>query len=101
MADEDVTLGELSRRLDSFREHVDGRFTDIHKRLDRMNFVPREVHDVQIEQLKTKDSEIAKEVDELEKLVEEWKTWITRAVVGSFIFPVLLIIVTAWVGSRT
>lgn len=89
MADDDVTLGELSRALAALEGRMNDRFGRIDRRLDDMQFVPREIFNVQMKTLEDR-------VD----ILEEAKKWIVRTLVSAFIFPVIVAAFLAAVVTR-
>lgn len=88
-AEENVTLGELSRALGALERRMEQGFEHINHRFDRMQFVPREVYEVQARQL----------IERLDAL-EEAKKWTVRTLVASFAFPMLVAVLVAVVVTR-
>ncbi len=89
VSDNDVTLGELARRLSSMETRIDGKFGDVNRRLDGLTFVGQDVHALAMKQV----------TDRLE-LLEESKRWTTRTLIASFIFPVMVAVLVALVVTR-
>lgn len=89
MNENDITLGELSRVISALKQDISGQFAQVNRRLDNLQYVPRDVYQVQIQQLTDR-------VDEL----EESKRWQVRTLVASFLFPVLVAVVIVSVGIR-
>jgi hypothetical protein len=85
----DITLGELARNMAQMERRLDARFVGLDARFDKLQFVSREVYEVQIKQL----------VDEVEAL-KEAKKWTVRTFVAAFMFPVLVAATVALVVSR-
>ena len=85
----DITLGELARSMAQMERRLDARFVEINGRFDKLQFVSREVYDVQIRQLQER-------IDAL----EESKKWTVRTFVAAFLFPVLVAVVVALAVSR-
>ena len=48
MAEDDVTLGELSRNITAMRGDFDRRFMEVNARLDNLQFVSRDVYTAQM-----------------------------------------------------
>ena len=88
-APEDVTLGEIARGLASLEGRMSEKFAQVNLRLDGLQFVGRDVYDVQVKQL----------IDRLEDL-EDAKRWTSRTLVASFLYPVLVAAVVALVVLR-
>lgn len=88
MAD-DVTLGEVVRRLDSLEKRMDGNFGNVTRQLENLQFVHRDTYSVQM----------AAVVDRLEAL-EESKAWVARGLVTCLIFPVVVAIILAVVLTQ-
>lgn len=88
MAD-DVTMGELARRLDRVETRITEQFSDMHRQLEGLQFVHRDTYLVQMSAI----------TDRLEAL-EEKNTWIARALVTSIIFPVIVAIILALALTR-
>lgn len=80
----DITLGELARSINQMERRINERFGEINGRFDKLQFVSREVYDVQINQLVAR-------VDAL----EEAKKWTVRTFVAAFVFPVLVAVTVA------
>lgn len=85
----DVTLGELARRLSSMEQRIDGKFIDVNRRLDGLAFVGQDVHALAMKTV----------TDRLDVLEEKWR-WMTRTLVASFLFPVMVAAVVALVVIR-
>lgn len=88
-AHEDVTLGEISRGLASLEGRMSEKFAQVNRRLDNLQFVGRDVYDVQVRQL----------IDRIEDL-EDARRWTARTLVASFLYPVLVAAVVALVVLR-
>lgn len=78
MPGEDVTPGELGRRLDR-----------IERKIDNLQFVRRDVYDVEMSSVKAR-------LDDL----EEGRRWAFRGIVTSLVFPVLVAVILALVLTR-
>ena len=89
MPESDITLGELSRNMSQMERRLDARFVEINSRFDKLQFVSREVYEVQIKQLR----------EQVEELVEA-KKWTIRTFVAAFVFPVLVAVVVALAVTR-
>lgn len=83
---EDVTLGEIARGLTSLEGRMNEKFNQVNRRLDTMEFVPRGEHNLQMREL----------ADRIHVL-EDNKKWISRTLVASFLYPVLVAVVVALV----
>jgi hypothetical protein len=88
-AHDDVTMGELSRGLASLERRMNEQFTLMNRRLDTMQFVPRGEHDLQVKELTDRLS-----------VLEDNKKWMSRTLVASFLYPVLVAAVVALVVLR-
>ncbi len=86
---EDVTLGEIARGLVSLEGRMNEKFASMNRRLDSLEYVPRGEHNLQI-----------KEVSDRLRDLEDAKTWMSRALVASVLFPVLVAAVVAMVVTR-
>ena len=85
----DITVGELSRNMLGMERRLDQRFEEVNRRLDNLQFVPRDVYEMQIRQLK----------EQVEELLEA-KRWTVRTFVAAFMFPVMVAIVVAVAVTR-
>lgn len=88
MAD-DVTMGELARRLDRVEGRIAEQFGDMHRQIEGLQFVHRDTYLVQMAAMTAR----------LETL-EEKNRWTARALVTSIIFPVIVAITLALVLTR-
>lgn len=86
---EDVTLGEIARNVAALRSDVADRFAQINRRLDNLEYVPRGEHNLQV-----------KELSDRIAVLEDHKKWMSRTLVASFLFPVLVASVVALVVVR-
>lgn len=77
--DDDVTIGELSRRLTDLNARIIDGFNHVNNRLDTLQFVSRETYTIQMGNV----------IDRVNAL-EEAKRWTIRTFVAAFIFPVLV-----------
>lgn len=89
MQEGEVTLGELSRSLASLEGRLYQMFGDVNRRLDNLQFVTRDVYDLQVKQLNERIVEL-----------EEARRWTTRTLVVSFLFPLLVAALVATVVTR-
>lgn len=88
---EDVTPGELGRRLDRIEKRVDSQFDNVTRSIENMTrsienlqFVSRDVFQIEIRGLKERIEDL-----------EDGKRWAFRGVVTALIFPVLVAIILA------
>lgn len=88
-ANEDVTLGEIARNLRALRQDMTERFAQVNTRLDHLEYVPRGEHNLQIRELSDRVADL-----------EDTKKWMSRTMVASFMFPVLVAAVVALVVVR-
>lgn len=86
---DDVTLGEISRGLTSLEGRMNVKFNDLNHRLDTMEFVPRGEHALVVDELKSRIS-----------VLEDGKKWISRTLVASFLYPLLLAVVVTLVVTK-
>lgn len=96
MATEDVTLGELARRLDAFEQRVDRQFAANRQQIESLTFVQRDVYEVRHQALIDRVVMDEERIDAL----EEAKKWTIRTFVMAFIFPVLAAVLVALTISR-
>lgn len=89
MPESDITVGELGRSMNQMERRLDQRFEEINRRLDNLQFVPREVYETQSRQMK-------EQIDEL----LEAKRWTVRTFVAAFLFPVAVAIIVAVTVTR-
>lgn len=76
---DDVTLGEVARRLTALEGGISRQFDTVNRRLDNLQFVSHEIYTVEMKLV----------TDRLRQL-EEDKQWTRRTIVGAFLFPVLV-----------
>ena len=86
---DDMTLGEIGRNVAALRMEMNEKFAHINHRLDTMEFVPRGEHNLQVEELKARIG-----------VLEDNKKWMSRTLVASFLYPVLVAAVVALVVLR-
>lgn len=87
--DRDVTLWELARNLDKMESRIDGRFVEVHRRLDSLAFVPRDVYTIEIGALRER-------VD----AIEERSRWLVRTLAAAFLLPLVVGIIIALAVAR-
>jgi hypothetical protein len=80
-ADDPVTLGELSRRLDAMERRFDAEFGKLGRSIDALQFV-------HLDQYRAERDSDRRRLDEL----EDSHRWLVRAVVVSILFPLILAI---------
>lgn len=85
----DVTLGELSRSIIGMEKRMSDGFAAVNQRLDSLQYVPRTEHDLALNGIR----------EDVRSLEEKW-TWMTRALVASFLFPLAVAVVVAVVVAR-
>ena len=73
MPESEVTLGEVARSLVALEGRINGKFTDVNRRLDNLQFVTRDVFDLSTQQQ-------AERIKDL----EDTNRWMARALVSSF-----------------
>lgn len=88
-AHEDVTLGEISRGLVALEGRMNEKFNQVNRRLDTMEFVPRGEHNLEVNELKARIG-----------VLEDHRKWMSRTLVASFLYPVLVAAVAALVVLR-
>jgi Mg-chelatase subunit ChlI len=84
IGDADITIGELSRTIAAMDGRLTSQLQEVNRRLDGLQFVHRETYEAQREAFSTRLATI-----------EEKDTWRGRALVVSFLFPVLIAVVLA------
>lgn len=85
MPESEVTLGELSRNIATMRDEMNGKFIEVNRRLDSLEFVPRREFEAVIAAL----------VEDVKELKDD-KTWTRRALVASLLLPIVVGLVLAW-----
>ena len=90
MAESDVTIGELSRRLGSMDDRIGRQFTEVNRRLDGLQFVSQETYRVQMMAMERR----------LEEL-EEREKWRNRTLVAVAVLPFLVGILIALLGGSS
>lgn len=85
----DVTLGELSRSIASMEKRMGEGFSAVNQRLDTLQYVPRAEHDLALRGIR----------EDVKSLEDKW-TWMTRALVASFLFPLAVAVVVALVVTQ-
>lgn len=86
---EEVTIGELYRSISALDGRVSAQFESVNRRLDSLQFVHRETYAAEMTALRER-------VD----TTEEKLRWMSRALVTSFAFPVMVALLLAVVLSR-
>ena len=74
-----VTIGELYRNIRAMELRINGQFEAVNHRLDSLSFVSQEAYRIEIEGVKER-------IDDL----EEDSKWKSRALLASFVFPLLV-----------
>ena len=82
----EITTGELSRRMDGLERHIDGRFDRLHKQIADMQFVPLQSWQLRNELV---DERFTRNEARIEQL-EERNTWLSRALVMAVIVAILI-----------
>jgi len=86
---DEITLGELARRLDRMEVRMDGQFAQVGRQIENLQYVPRDIYALQV-------GEMSGRIDELEQA----KMWLTRTIIASIAFPILVGIIMALVVTR-
>ena len=89
VAEDDVTLGELSRNITAMRGDFDRRFMEMNSRLDNLQFVSRDTYSVQMQSV----------TDRIEDL-EDARKWVARTVGAAFLVAFLAPIFVALVVTK-
>lgn len=89
MPGDDVTLGELGRRLEALERRFDLRATELGDKIDSLQFVHRETFEAKHGALETRVKDI-----------EEAKTFFARSLVVSFVLPILVALILAVALTR-
>jgi hypothetical protein len=89
MAAEDVTIGELCRRLSAMESRMNAQFSEVNRRLDNLQFVPRDVYQAE---MRAHDHRL---ID-----LEEDRKWNRRAIVTSFVWPIIVGLLLAAMVTR-
>lgn len=89
VVDDGITPGEIARRLDGFEQRTSAQFDGINRRLDNLQFVPRDTYLVQIDSMTERITGL-----------EERARWFSRALVTAILFPVLTALILALVLTR-
>lgn len=84
MPDSDVTLGEVFRRLTSVETKFDAGITRLGDRIDRLEFVHRDVYTADMTTIRSR-------LDEL----EDDKKWTRRALLTSLLLPIVVGLILA------
>lgn len=86
---DDLTIGELGRRLDGFERRIEQRLNSIDRHIESLQFVHRDTYNVEV-------GNLARRVDDL----EESKRWFARGLITALLFPVLVAIILAVVLTQ-
>lgn len=89
MTGDDVTLGEVGRRVESLERRFDQRANELGAKIDSLQFVNRETYEAKHSALETR---VAK--------LEEAKQFFGRSLIAQFAFPVLVALILAVVLTR-
>ena len=84
MPDSDVTLGEVYRRLTSVENSFTAGLTRLGDRIDRLEFVHRDVYNADMATLRARVAEL-----------EDDKKWTRRALFTSLLLPVVVGLILA------
>jgi hypothetical protein len=92
---DDITLGEVNRRLDRLEGQIHRQFTDLSEQVRRLEFVPRGEHDIALSEL---EKRFRAETDEMRADIEEFREsrkWFARVFIVSLILPMLVAVLTS------
>lgn len=89
MSVDDMTLGELSRRLDAMERRLEAEFSKIGRSIESLNFV-------HIEQYRAERDALRSDVADIRDNLK----WIVRSVVAALLFPLLVTIGVAIVVGK-
>ncbi|WP_370325315.1 hypothetical protein [Euzebya sp.] len=89
--DEGVTLGEIARRLDRNEQESSKRFDRLEERIEGLQFVPVGTYTAERQAL---EASIKEARDDIDGVINDRKDD-RRLIWGSFVFPILVAIVTA------
>lgn len=88
---DDVTLGELGRRIDGLSRHVDAKFEALHHQLDSAHYLPMALYE---SEARAQNARI--------DAIDESLRWVRRTVFGAvivFVIPVVLAALSIRQGS--
>jgi hypothetical protein len=92
---DDITLGEVNRRLDRLEGQIFRQFTELSEQVRRLEFVPRSEHELSISELekrmKAEQAELRADVEEF----RESRKWFARVFIVSLILPMLVAVLTS------
>lgn len=79
---DEVTIGELARRLDGLERSIGRQFDSVTRQITSLSFVSRDAYEAQREAI-------------MERLIEleEGRKWMARAVITALLFPVITAII--------
>ena len=83
--DDDVTLGELWRGMIALERRMTDGFSEVNRRFDHLEFVPRETYNLLAERVQK---------------IEDAERWRNRTLVAAFLFPCIVTLITALVVTR-
>jgi hypothetical protein len=58
---DDITMGELARRLDRMESRMDTQFAGVHRQIEGLQFVNRDTYEVEMSAVKTDIADIKKD----------------------------------------
>lgn len=85
----EVTIGELYRSISGLKADMAAQFEIVNRRFDSLQFVHRETYAAEMTALR---AEIAADREEINELKERFR-WGGRAIIVSFVFPILVSLV--------
>lgn len=86
---DDLSNGEIARRMDRLELRYDVRFDRIDHKLDSLQFVHRDTYNAHLTAL----------TDRIESL-EENSAWLKKAIIGQILFPVIVALILAFALTR-
>jgi hypothetical protein len=83
---DEITMGELARRLDGFEKRNEDAFRTLNNRFDTLQFVHRDTYVVEMAAMDERIKVQRGRIDD----IEERNRWLVRALATAFLMPLLV-----------
>jgi len=93
---DEITLGEIARRMDRMEQRMEAGFRDSAEQVGSLAFVSKESYEVQMRALNERLGNTDKRLD----AADESRRWVVRALVTSLLLPVIVAVVLALVLTQ-
>ena len=93
---DEITTGEVSRRLETLERHMQQQFRNVTDAISALSFVHNDRYAAEQRGVAERLNSMQNEINEL----KEARQWQARAVVVSFLFPIAVAVIVAALIAR-